>query len=339
MTGLFGFAGWLIWRWAGRMPVPVYTENSVHGEQRRPLPSAASPARGLASSLLLAAFTLVGWLPVAGLVELVVGERPALTHFNSGSRQSILGQFQRLYEPPVPAVLVNSLILGLEVACATIVVAWLRGSFRGFARSRSPAIRVAGRLALAHPLVQGIGFLALPWLAGLAASALADSRQLRPQSVMLAHVATELDRFRNPWMMMSFCVALSLVPRLLVLWQGEPRIVRLRVPRDSALDAARLAGGGRARGEWLSEVLPRGHWLAGCVLAGSLAATNVVPALLFEPWVDVQTIGPAVLYFAASPVESRGRAALLALCAIATNLGGLSFVWLSSALPRRVDID
>ena len=72
----------------------------------------------------------------------------------------------------------------------------------------------------------------------------------------------------------------------------------------------------------------------GALLAGSLAATNLVPALLFEPWIDGQTIAPAVVDLAVGPADARGQAAVLALCAIASNLAALRFAWLSSALPR-----
>ena len=71
------------------------------------------------------------------------------------------------------------------------------------------------------PLVQGVGFLAFPWLAGLASAFLVDLGRWRPLAVALGHISAELGPFRNPWIMMSFCVALSLVPRFLSSWQRE----------------------------------------------------------------------------------------------------------------------
>jgi ABC-type Fe3+ transport system permease subunit len=342
MMGLFGFAGWLAWRWAGTMPILVTSEPTIYGEQRGRLLRAASPARGLASSLLLGGFMILGWLPVAGLVQLVMGESRALPFFSSEGWRSIFEQWRRLSEPPLPAIVVNSVILGLEVAGAAIAMAWLGPGSRASVGSRSLVARFAGRLAFLPLLVQGIGFLALPWLASLASNSLAGSGQFRPLAALPGRIAAELDVFRTPWIIMSFFVALSLVPRFMILRRGEDTIALSRYPRASARDAIRLAGGSRAQIAWLSQVLPRGRWLAWfawCALVGAIAATNLAPGLLFEPWIDGQTIGPAVLELAASTADARGQAALLALCAIATNLAALALAWLTSALPRRLELE
>ena len=89
----------------------------------------------------------------------------------------------------------------------------------------------------------------------------------------------------------------------------------------------------------LGQPLPLARWLAGCFLVWSLAATNLVPALLFEPWIDGRTIAPAVVHLAAGPADARAQAAALALCAIAINLAALAVARVSSALPRSVDLE
>ena len=182
---------------------------------------------------------------------------------------------------------------------------------------------MARRIAFMPPLIQGVGLLAIPWLAGLASASMAEAGHLRPLAVALGKFATELDLFRNPWLMH---VALGcLVAGAAVLDSVARRIIVVPLAGTesaSAVDAAQLAGVSRARAARLGQLLPRGRWLAGAVLAGSLAATNLVPALLFEPWIDGQTIAPAVLDLAVGPADARGQAALLALCAIATQSGG-----------------
>jgi hypothetical protein len=138
---------------------------------------------------------------------------------------------------------------------------------------------------------------------------------------------------------MSFCVALALVPRFLIAWQREAKRGQSRVRSDSALDAALLAGASRAGAIRLRRPLPRARWFAGCFLACSLAATNLTPALLFEPWTDGQTVAPAVLLMAVGPADARSQAAMLALCAIAVNLLALAMARVSSVLPRGLELD
>jgi ABC-type molybdate transport system permease subunit len=130
-----------------------------------------------------------------------------------------------------------------------------------------------------------------------------------------------------------------LVPRFLIAWKREARRGQSRVRSDSAFDAALLAGASRARAVRLSRPLPQARWFAGCFLAFSLAATNLTPALLFEPWIDGQTVAPAVLLLAVGSADARSQAAMLALCAIAVNLLALAIARVSSVLPRGLELD
>ena len=71
-------------------------------------------------------------------------------------------------------------MIGLEVACVLIALASLRTFARGLATSNSFAARAARRIAFMPPLIQGVGLLALPWLAGLASASMAEAGHLRP---------------------------------------------------------------------------------------------------------------------------------------------------------------
>ena len=71
---------------------------------------------------------------------------------------------RRRLEPPVPQVIANSLMLGLEVGLGVLILAWLLRPDPG--RRHTPTIgsRLVGRFALMPPLVQGVGLLATsPW--------------------------------------------------------------------------------------------------------------------------------------------------------------------------------
>jgi ABC-type Fe3+ transport system permease subunit len=339
MAGFFTLAGWMIWRWAGGAPILTNQDNATSGSRTARLPRSASRVRAVTSTVLLAVWALVGWLPIVGLVYLVIGARRVVPLSSAGYFRTFFDQARQLSEPPVPRILVNSLILGVEVAAATIALAWLVGP-GSLSRSRQRlGSLVARRIALVPPLVQGVGFLAFPWLAGLASSSIVDLGGWRPLAGALGRISTELGPFRNPWSMMSFCVALALVPRFLIAWQREARRDLSRVRSDSAFDAALLAGASRAGAVRLSRPLPRARWFAGCFLACSLAATNLTPALLFEPWIDGQTVAPAVLLLAVGPTDARSQAAMLALCAIAVNLLALAIARVSAVLPRGLDLD
>ena len=114
--------------------------------------------------------------------------------------------------------------------------------------------------------------------------------------------------------MISCAAVLVVVPRFQIVWQTETHADPSRGKPSSAVDAAVLAGGSRSRAMRLGRTFPLASPFAACFLAWSFAATNLTPALLFEPWIDGQTIGPAVLRLAAGPADARAQAALLALC-------------------------
>ncbi len=123
---------------------------------------------------------VVGWLPLVGLVSLVIGGTREGPLSSVGLYRILVDQARRFSDPPVPGILVNSLILGFEVAGATIVLTWLVGRGSRARPSHGLGALLARRIAFVPPLVQGVGFLALPWLAGLASALLVDLGRWRP---------------------------------------------------------------------------------------------------------------------------------------------------------------
>ncbi len=125
MTGLFGLAGWIVWRWAGGTPIVVYStcgdtrSASSHGRPARHHRSGASHRHFcLRDGRFSAGCRLPGWS------DSRIGGSRALSSYNERSlRRNPRPSADGLCEPPASAILVNSLILGLEVACATIALA------------------------------------------------------------------------------------------------------------------------------------------------------------------------------------------------------------------------
>ena len=344
MTGVFGLAGWAVWRWAGGTPIFVNRQRATAGSRGVRRLRCALLAGGARVGLAPRGMGFL-WLAADRRVSSPRDRREPIRARiirrvpSTFVARLLTGRSCELSEPPVPGILVNSLLLGLEAACAAIVLAWLTRPDRRVRGSRRLGTRLARRLAFMPPLVQGVGLLALPWLAGLASVFLVDLGQWRPLAVAFGRISTELDPFRSPWIMMSVAVVLSLVPRFLVSWQPEVRSDPLRAGPGPGFDAALIAGTSRARAGRLSQPVPLARCFAGCFLVWSLAATNLVPALLFEPWTDGRTIAPAILQLAAGSADARAQAAALALCAVASNLAALAMARVSSALPGTLDLD
>jgi hypothetical protein len=75
------------------------------------------------------------------------------------------------------------------------------------------------------------------------------------------------------------------------------------------------------------------------MLTAALAAVNLVPALLFTPWMDVRNVAPAMVVLADGRRDARLQAAALAYCVIAGNLAGLCAARLAPAPPPEWDPD
>jgi iron(III) transport system permease protein len=339
MTGLFGLIGWAVWRWTGGPPLLGDPLNAMAAHRAPRLARTATPLAAFASTTLLAGWAILSWLPLIGLVQLVLGQRGDEPSLAAGSAPAVFELSRMFSDPPVPRLLANSLILGLEVGGATLAIVWLIGP--RLIPAAAPKLRrgPGQAIALLPPLVQGVGVLALPWLAGLGAALLIDLDRGRPLANALGAISLDLDPVHHAWPLLSCAVGLALVPRLLLCWQGEAAVEPAPRNSPSAMDAALLAGASRARGRRLSTRFAVSRWFGRFVLASALAATNLTPALLFEPWADGQTLAPAIVVMAGEPADAQSRAAALALCAIGVNLVALAVARLTSLRRGRADLE
>jgi iron(III) transport system permease protein len=340
MAGLFGFCGWAVFRSRGG-PVILTGQSSATCASRSPRQRRRVSARlALVASLALAGWALACWVPVLGLVRLGLGAGTDLSGSERGGFASLLDLSRRASDEPVPELAANSLEFGFEVACATVLLAWLaRRGWPGPSWAKIAA-RFVRPLVHMPPLVQATGVLSLTWLAGLAAqSALLGGWSTA--GLALERVASVLSPHQNSWTLMVCGVCLALVPCFAD--RGRPGEEQSRGSRhvDSAFGAALLAGRSRMRARALGKRWRRRRALARFLLVWALAATNVTPALLFLPWTDRHTAGPAVLVYSSlgRPAQPAALAPALALGCIAVNVVAFAFARATSAVPPVDDLD
>jgi ABC-type Fe3+ transport system permease subunit len=327
MAAVFAMAGrGLLRRWGGTPLLHVADQ-----AQDRPAPRAGARV-AIAGGLIVVIAVTLGWLPVLGLIRLFAGAGSTL----SSSHWSLAEVFQRAMEPPVPQLVVNSLVLGLEVGIGVLILAWLLRPDPGARLTPTFGSRLVGRFALMPPLIQGVGLLALPVLTTLAAASVRDLPGLTGPLARLGDLARELSVERNPWAMLTAAVGLSV--GLGLLQNGHRISERQSDETRSGLDAALLAGASLTRARAVAARRPR-QWIGEFLLAVVLAAVNLAPALLFVPWMDGRSIAPGMLNLAHGQDEVRLQAAALAFCVLAGHLAGLCAARLAPAPPPEWDAD
>jgi ABC-type Fe3+ transport system permease subunit len=332
MAAGIAFAGRLLLRWwGGPVLLTPAAKGSESGRPQPPVPQAGAIVAVVCAALLAGA-AFLGWLPILGLT------RPFLDPAagSASSAWSTAEIARRALAPPIPQLVVDSLILGLEVGACFLILAWLLRPDPGTRLAPTFASRLVGRFAVMPPLVQGVGILALPGLVGLTAASMRHVPGLAMPGARLADLALELAVGRNPRAILTVAVCLSVALRLLQSWRRAAE----RLPEDtrSGLEAALLAGSSHARARVVSSVRPR-RWLGAFVLAALLAAVNLAPALLFTPWMDGRTIAPGMLILADGAHDGRLQASALALGVIAANLAGLCAARSASFSPPEWDPD
>jgi len=336
LTGLIAVAGVLLLHSLGGKRNHATANSGALWPRTRPLPRQASLRRAAGSMVILTAWCLIAWLPVLGLVRLALGDGGSQSDSDGRSGGALAALVQRMGEPPLRRVAVDSGFVGLEVASGILLLFWLAGSARrarggaaGSDTNRFPVPNV-----FAPPLIIGVGVLAIPWVAEAAAGRMPASGPGAGLAHALAIFAAWLAPSGNHSFFLPVSVACVLGPVLFVCWRSaQPG------PQTSsaAMDAARLLGASRLRALWLSDPSPLMIWFGRFTLAWSLAATNLTPALLAAPGTDGPTVAPGILFLADGPSSARSLAAGLALGILALDVAALTVAWACGALPRPED--
>ncbi len=336
MAGLMALAGRLLLRGWGGPPILGRSAIGSAAGSDRPLARRTGMPMVLASTLALAGAAVLGWLPVLGLFRLLLYPRPSPGAPDDVATRSFTELIRQVFEPPMPQLAANSLFLGLAVASGIVILARLVRPIRRARSSRTVGSKLVQRLALMPPLLQGVGILALPWLAGLVSSSLRTIHRFEGLADRLADLARELSPERNPWILLVSAVGLTIGLRFLQSWQWAAASEEDEL--RSGLDAALLAGVSPVRARIVASWRPA-RGIGRFLLATCFAATCLTPALLFTPWMDGRTIAPGIVILADGPEDARLQAAALALIALAANVAALIAARLTSAWPRDGETD
>ncbi|MGP0063082.1 MAG: ABC transporter permease [Isosphaeraceae bacterium] len=336
VAGLMALAGGLLLlKWGGPSILGRSTIDRGAGSGHR-LSRRAGIPMVLASLLTLVGMSVLGWLPVLGLFRMILHRGPVPFASDDGATRPFAEFIGKVWDPPTPQLAANSVLLGLEIATGIVILGWLvRPDLRG-RTSRTDGPNLVRRLAMMPPLLQGVGIMAFPWLAGMISSWLRSHSRFTGSADRVADLSRALSPERNPWILLVFAVGLTIGLRLLRMWQSsdESESVELR----SGLDAALLAGASPRRARNVACWRPA-RWFGRFLLVTSFAATSLTPALLFTPWLDGRTIAPALVVLADGPDVVRIQAAFLALCLLAANVAALIAARLTSAWPRDGETD
>src|SRR5207248_335374 len=171
----------------------------------------ATAIEALACTMALAGGATLGWLPVLGLLRLAwgVGPAPGGSPSPGAVARSVPELARRLLDPPTLSLATNSLLLGLEAAVAIVVFTWLVRPDSGLRSATTIGSHLIRPLALMPPLLQGVGILAVPWLAALAARSLRAVPGGAALANRLGDFTVELDPDRDPWIFLVFAVSLT----------------------------------------------------------------------------------------------------------------------------------
>jgi iron(III) transport system permease protein len=338
MAGLFGLAGWMIWRWLGGSPMKTGEAPGETGSTMFRVPRATPPLHAMARGVPLATWAIIGWFPVVGLARLALSARPMDSTSASGILQLLRELMENVDDPFIARMLANSLVLGVVVSSTMMLAASFIGA-SGRGASSWWRMRLVRPMVVLPPLVLGVGVLAIPWLAALASAFLTDVGGWGPLAHALGSIAGAFEPRGRSLVTTSCAVALVFLPRFFWCCRREPLSETSSPRARSAFDSALLAGASRVLAIWLVNSRRVRRLIGWFSLVSVLAATNLTPALLFEPLTGGQCIAPTVVLLATGPGEIPARAGALALCAIAANVAALAVARSTSELPRWQDLD
>ena len=321
MAGVLGLCGWLVFRWKGAGSIVAEPSGAKFAVDLDRRARRASPLVSVFSAVVLAAWGIVAWLPVAGLFRLAASRGDSSHRADAPLAGSFLTAFPQLRDPALVRIVLDSAVFALEVAFGLMLIAWAGGLG---SRARSPATRwrCLRPIIAAPPLVLGVGVLALPWLAALASRFLLDRGQDRA-AVLVGDFATTIDTRQHPWILMACGVGLVLLPHIFRNGSGPLATAAGQRQFDSCQAAAVLSGAPRWRAWALGNPGFLSRTAGRFAVVWAVAATNVNPALLFSARGEGKTLGPALLELAGGDATARSQAAALALMAALANLAAI----------------
>ena len=251
----------------------------------------------------LAAF--LAWIPALGLCSAA---------FPDGLSWSFLSLVR---DPLTSGYLANAAAVGLAALALDLVLARSLASWACSRRGGGLVDRLARWPSAMPPLAVGVGLLALPDLLRMMADALPASASRPSPAELIASAADSFDPDRTPRVGLIVAVALVGLPML-----ARSAVERRRSLRPILIDAAVSLGASAVEARRTSSRWSRWTPAEG-FFTFSLAASNVVPALLFAPTADSRPLGPAVLNLIDEP-GGFARASALALVAVVFNLAAFA---------------
>jgi iron(III) transport system permease protein len=308
--------GKTLFRWLGGSGTALaYRAPALTGSTsfRRP-DLVADRLRAVASASLVAAWSVLAWFPIVGLARLA-----ARSASQTGDQVDPAGVasdvlIRRLAEPPIPKLMLFTLLLAISVILVIKVLAWLEAGRRASDPGRERSHRAL--LTSVPTLAWGVGILAIPRVADLASRLVDAGTGWRRVSGGLLRLAHGISPYHVPGLLLFLGVCLVLVP---IRWWAcnEP------APGQSdrrKFDQAIVAGARAGRARRLAARNARGVPVRRIILWATLTATSATPALLLAPTGEGRTLGAGVIVLADQAGDSRSQAAALALAGTAANV-------------------
>jgi hypothetical protein len=264
---------------------------------------------------LVSAWAVLAWFPVVGLARLAA--RSASQTGKVDEPAGIAGEFliRRLAEPPIPGLLLFTVLLALAVILTIKVLAWLEAGRAACVPGRERSRR-AFLLTSVPPLACCVGILALPRVADLASRLVDAGTGWQRLSRGLQRLSHAIDPYEVPGLLLFLGVCLVLVPTRWWTWNEPVPVQSDRRRFDQAIVAGARAGRARRLAARNARRVP----VRRMILWATLSATSATPALVLAPTGDGRTLDAGVIVLADEAGDSRSQAAALALLGIATNL-------------------
>jgi hypothetical protein len=262
--------------------------------------------------------------PLAGLAKLALASEPAPTGHQAFPGLGIAQFIHRISEEDAPGLLANSLLLGLSVAVAWFLAAWWIPRASAGIQARRFRARIALLCQCVPPVVSGVGVLALLRLIDLSAAFVRTGSGGSESGVLLDTLSILLDPYGSPPFLLLLGTCLAYLPS-----RVAARDEQLVETEESArgVDQALVAGTRGNRARRLVFHAASARTARRIVLWATLAVTSIAPAILLAPTIDRCPVGPGIVLLASHSHHSPGRAAALAVIAIAAN-------WAALALAR-----